>query len=76
MRRISATDVSLSSIERPRCGRCRCRMILAYIASLPNEAEKRTFECPKCALTETQTVDDPLRSEALNRLTANIRPPS
>jgi hypothetical protein len=65
----------LTAIERPRCLRCRCRMMLARISPLPDGSEKRIFECPKCDAVETTTVPDPLRSEAVERLTANIRPP-
>ena len=68
-------DVPLSEIERPRCRRCQARMMLARISPLPDQSEQRTFECPKCDAIETRTVADPLRSEAVARLTANVRPP-
>ena len=68
-------DIPLIAIERPRCGRCLSRMMLARMAPLPDGSEKRTFECPKCESIETRTVADPLKSEAVARLTANIRPP-
>ena len=68
-------DVPLSSIERPRCHRCHTRMMLARITPLPDGSEQRTFECPKCDSTETMTVADPLKSEAIERLTTNVRPP-
>jgi hypothetical protein len=38
--------------------------------------ESRTFECPKCELTETRMADDPLKSGAVARLAAGLRPPS
>ena len=69
-------DLALTPIERPRCDRCQCRMVLALISLLPDRSEKRTFECPKCDAVETMTVTDPLKSAAVNRLTTNIRPPS
>ena len=50
-------------------------MMLARISPLPDGAERRMFECPKCDLTETMTVADPLKSEALGRLASNVRPP-
>jgi exosome complex RNA-binding protein Csl4 len=68
-------DVPLSVIERPHCNRCHTRMMLARITPLPDRSEKRTFECPKCESTETRTVADPLKSEAVERLTSNVRPP-
>jgi hypothetical protein len=36
------------------------------IAPLPDGAEQQTFECPKCDLTETMTIADPLKSEAVD----------
>ena len=68
-------DVPLTSIERPRCGKCLARMRLARLAPLPDGSEERTFECPKCDAIETRTVADPLKSEAVVRLTTNVRPP-
>src|SRR4051794_31579669 len=68
-------DVPLSSLERPRCRRCFARMNLARLAPLPDGSEQRTFECPKCSAIETTTVADPLKSEAVIRLTTNVRPP-
>jgi hypothetical protein len=76
MPKISLSDVMLTAIERPRCGRCQTRMVLACITPLPERSEKRMFECPKCDFTETITVADPLKSEAVVRLTSNVRPPS
>ncbi|MBR1233212.1 response regulator [Bradyrhizobium sp. AUGA SZCCT0222] len=68
-------DVPLSSIERPRCGRCLTRMMLVRLAPLSDGSEERTFECPKCNAIESRTVADPLKSEAVVRLTTNVRPP-
>lgn len=72
---VPLTAMPLTIIERPRCGRCQARMMLARIAPLPDASEQRTFECPKCDAVETRTVVDPLKSEAVERLTANVRPP-
>jgi hypothetical protein len=49
--------------------------MLARISPLPDGSEQRTFECPRCDLTEKMTVADPLKSEALGRLTTHVRPP-
>ena len=68
-------DVPLTAIERPRCPKCLARMRLARLAPLPDGSEERTFECPKCESIETRTVADPLKSEAVARLTTNVRPP-
>jgi hypothetical protein len=75
MQRVFLTDVLLTTIERPRCGRCRTRMILARITPLSDGSEKRMFECAKCHFIETKTVADPLKSDIVERLTTNIRPP-
>jgi hypothetical protein len=37
-------------------------------------SEKRMFECTKCHFIETKTVADPLKSDAVERLTTNVRP--
>jgi hypothetical protein len=68
-------DVPLSSIERPRCGKCLARMNLVRLVPLGDGSEQRTFECPKCDAIETMTVADPMKSEAVVRLTTNVRPP-
>ncbi len=67
--------VMLTSIERPRCGRCGIRMTLTGTESLPDGSEKRTFECPKCDFIETRAVPDPLKSETVERLTTYVRRP-
>ena len=76
MPKVSLTDVTLTAIERPRCARCQARMTLSRISPLADGSEERMFECQKCELIETRTVADPLKSEAVERLTTNIRPPS
>jgi hypothetical protein len=50
-------------------------MKLVRIAPLADGSEQRTFECPKCDAVESTTVADPLKSETIARLTANVRPP-
>jgi hypothetical protein len=51
-------------------------MNLAGLAAQSDRSEKRTFECPHCDFTETRIVADPLTSDAVHRLTDNIRPPA
>jgi len=75
MPKLSLTDIILTAIERPHCVRCRTRMRLARINPLPYGSEKRIFECRKCSSIETRMVADPLKSEAVERLTINVRPP-
>jgi hypothetical protein len=52
------------------------RMMLARISPLPDGSEMRLFECPKCDAVDTKTVADPLKSESVERLTHNVRPPT
>jgi hypothetical protein len=51
-------------------------MNLTSIVLTQDRSEKQTFECPRCELVETRVVTDPLASEAVRRLTNNIRPPA
>jgi hypothetical protein len=51
-------------------------MNLASLAPGPNRSEKRTFQCPQCDLLDIKIVADPLASDAVHRLTDNIRPPA
>jgi hypothetical protein len=50
-------------------------MDLASTVTRPDRSEKRTFECSKCHFIETRVVPDPIRSEELNRLAENVKPP-
>ena len=76
MVRMSSTEIPLAPIERPRCVKCETRMLLARRSPLPNRAEKRIFECPKCGVSTITTVTDPLKSKTVERLTAHVRPPN
>jgi hypothetical protein len=72
----SLTEVRLTVIERPLCGRCRyTRMTLVRLTPLADGSQERTFECQRCNLIATRTIVDPLKSDAIERLTSNIRPP-
>jgi hypothetical protein len=33
------------------------------------------FECPKCHFMETRTVADPMKPDAVERLTSHVKPP-
>jgi hypothetical protein len=61
--------------ETPRCQRCFSRMVLARAEPSKGGLEKRIFECPKCHFTDAKIVTDPMQSEAIRRLTENVRPP-
>jgi hypothetical protein len=50
--------------------------MLARVELSKAGSEKRTFECPKCDFVRTILADDPLRSDAVQRLISSVRPPS
>ena len=68
--------MGVSPIERPRCKTCYERMTLAETELLKDGAEKRTFECSKCNVVIDMVASDPLKSEAIARLTVAIKPPT
>jgi hypothetical protein len=65
----------VTPIERPHCHTCYERMTLAEIELLKDGAEKRTFECSKCNVV-LDKISDPLKSQAIARLTVGIKPPT
>ena len=67
---------SISSLECPRCNRCKTRMTLILAEPREGRSEKRIFGCSKCNFMETRIVDDPLKSGAVVRLAEGLRPPS
>jgi hypothetical protein len=66
----------VTPIERPRCKRCYARMTLVEIELLKDDAEKRIFECSKCNVVVDKIASDPLKSEAMARLTVGIKSPT
>lgn len=67
----------LTSIEFPRCPKCRhARMILARIAPGP-QGDVRTFECTKCDHAHIVTVaSDPRKTNNLALLNGELKPPN
>jgi hypothetical protein len=51
-------------------------MMLARTESQGGRSDKRTFECSKCNFVEITIVGDPIKSEAIARLAAAVRPPT
>jgi hypothetical protein len=64
---VTPTMFALSPLEHPFCPLCQHAMALAGIYPGPSGHDFRTFECPRCAHTETVLVDNALKSEAAGR---------
>ncbi|WP_354124937.1 MJ0042-type zinc finger domain-containing protein [Bradyrhizobium sp. LA6.10] len=65
----------LLPIGRPRCPECQARMITSAVSNGAEGMEQRTFKCGKCGHTETRTLADPLRSDAVGWTNGELRPP-
>jgi hypothetical protein len=47
-------------------------MLLARWSQISSTSEKRAFECPKCSFVQTLIADDPLKSDPLRWLSAEL----
>ena len=47
------------SVQRPDCPRCRTRMMLASMSTVPGKAAlaQHTFECPNCGNELSEVVE-------------------
>ena len=52
----------LTMIERPRCPKCRIRIMLVGIEPSFAGPDLRTCECPKCKLAYKALTEDPMQS--------------
>jgi hypothetical protein len=69
-------ESSLTMIERPRCPKCRIRMMLVCIEPSFAGPDLWTFECPKCELAYKVLAEDPMKSnKAAGWLKSELRPP-
>src|ERR1700688_4820043 len=59
------TDSELSPAKRPRCPRCKVRMITNGVSERPNGSKHCVFECLKCGHIENNAVasDPPNNAE-------------
>jgi hypothetical protein len=74
---VSSTQQFLTAIERPRCSRCRARMMLERVSPGPIGFEQRLFECPRCDQVEISVIaSDPFKSDAAGWLAGELRAPS
>jgi hypothetical protein len=66
-------DPELLPIGRPRCPKCKMRMITANISAGPEGFEHRIFDCVRCGHTEEKVVAcDPIKSDALGWLQGEL----
>jgi hypothetical protein len=62
---VTSSQQFLAAIERPRCSRCRARMLLERVSPGPIGFERRLFECPKCDHVEMNVIaSTPFASKA------------
>lgn len=74
---VTSSQQFLTAIERPRCSRCKARMMLERATAGPTGFEKRLFECPKCDNVEISVIaSDPLKSKAIGWLAGELRTPN
>jgi hypothetical protein len=65
-----------TSIKRPRCLRCRSRMMLARITTGPMGFQHRRFECPGCTAVQEEVIaNDPMNSTSEGWLAGELRAP-
>jgi transcription elongation factor Elf1 len=68
-------DPELLPIGRPRCPKCKARMVTTALVEEPEGFERRTFECQRCGHSEEKVVAvDPLKSEAVGWTDSELRP--
>ena len=67
-------EPSLIPTERPRCRRCRARLMFARTERGPAGIVLRTFECPKCERVLLAEYD-PIRSHVAWLNSSELRPP-
>lgn len=74
----SKTEISLSSIECPRCPHCQARMMLEGFSPAPRGYHLRTYECVKCDRISTRLVPcDPMQTgDALRWLGGGLKRPA
>jgi RNase P subunit RPR2 len=66
-----------STIERPRCPNCTCRMMPARNRAASSKDDLRSFECATCGhVIKALVAEDPMQSKSAGWLDANLRAPN
>jgi transposase-like protein len=67
-----------AAFERPKCPKCKARMMLVSIEPASADVDLQTFQCAVCnrMLTTLAAYEDPMHSKALGRwLQGDLHPP-
>jgi hypothetical protein len=68
--------VTVPKFERPLCPTCQSRMLLAHIKTNASGSDQRTFECATCDhVHKVLVANDPMKSDTLGWLFADLNPP-
>jgi hypothetical protein len=58
---------------RPRCPKCKNRIVTVDVAAGPEGFERRSFECRRCGCKETKMIAcDPMKSDAVGWLSGEL----
>jgi hypothetical protein len=58
---------------RPRCPKCKNRMVTVDVAAGPEGFERRNFECGRCGCMETKMIAcDPMKSDAVGWMSGEL----
>jgi hypothetical protein len=74
---LASCSVPVPQFECPRCPTCHAQMQLAQVKTDPSSRDMRTFECATCDdLRKALLPSDPMKSDTLGWLFADLHPPT
>lgn len=74
---LASCSVPVPQIERPRCPTCHTRMQPAHVKTDPSGRDTRAFACATCDDVHRAFLpSDPMKSDTLGWLFANLHPPT
>jgi hypothetical protein len=75
--RPASHSVPVAKFERPLCPSCQTRMLRAHIKTTSPGLDMGLFECASCDRVQKVLVaNDPMKSDTLGWLFADLRPPT